>query len=390
MKILYCILDNRLGGPHRRAYAVSLRLRRQGVETVFLTGWKTDDLWRPTGETVFHLRDIQFLQRHHPGLNFIRFLFRLPHNILEVRRIIRSQDVTIVHIDGSTNVVPALAAWWAGVPIVWHYNDHPPGSVKRMLEGLMGRLAARVIVQGEGLRQSRTARNPRLCDKTCVLHSAVDTDKLVPDAYDATDRVRMRAELGVPADGILIGAVGNLNRFKGYTYFLQAAAKIRERVDPVRFLIVGRRLDTDVAYSEHLRQQTAALGLRENVIFAGFRDDVPRVLAALDVFVLSSVLESCPVALLEAMAMKIPVVATDVGAVREIVEHDRTGLVVPPGDAGAIAQAVLNLLAGPPERVRDMVEQARKTVERRFALDTIARQQLQVYESLRRLRARHA
>lgn len=88
--------------------------------------------------------------------------------------------------------------------------------------------------------------------------------------------------------------------------------------------------------------------------------------------------------------MKIPVVATDVGAVREIVEHDRTGLVVPPGDAGAIAQAVLNLLAGPPERVRDMVEQARKTVERRFALDTIARQQLQVYESLRRLRARHA
>jgi len=389
MKILYCILDNRLGGPHRRAYAVSLRLRRQGVETVFLTGWKTDDLWRPTGETVFHLRDIQFLQRHHPVLNFIRFLFRLPHNTLEIRRIIRSRDITIVHVDGSTNVVPALAAWWAGVPIVWHYNDHPPGSVKRMLEGLMGRLAARVIVQGEGLRQSRTARNPRLCDKTCVLHSAVDTDKLVPDAYDATDRVRMRAELGVPADGILIGAVGNLNRFKGYTYFLQAAAKIRERVDRVRFLIVGRRLDTDVAYSEHLLQQTAALGLQENVIFAGFRDDVPRVLAALDVFVLSSVLESCPLALLEAMAMKTPVVATDVGAVSEMVEHGRTGFVVPPADAEALAEAVLTVLARPKEQVRDLVDEARKTVERRFSLVTIAKQQLQVYQSLRGPHMRH-
>jgi glycosyltransferase involved in cell wall biosynthesis len=389
MKILYCILDNRLGGPHRRAYAVSLRLRHQGVETLFLTGWKTDDLWRPTGETVFHLRGIQFLQRHHPVLNFIRFLFRLPHNILEIRRIIRSRDITIVHVDGSTNVVPALAAWWAGVPIVWHYNDHPPGSVKRMLEGLMGRLAARVIVQGEGLRQSRTARNPRLCDKTCVLHSAVDTDKLVPDAYDATDRVRMRAELGVPADGILIGAVGNLNRFKGYTYFLQAAAKIRERVDRVRFLIVGRRLDTDVAYSEHLLQQTAALGLQENVIFAGFRDDVPRVLAALDVFVLSSVLESCPLALLEAMAMKTPVVATDVGAVSEMVEHGRTGFVVPPADAEALAEAVLTVLARPKEQVRDLVDEARKTVERRFSLVTIAKQQLQVYQSLRGPHMRH-
>jgi len=390
MKILYCILDNRLGGPHRRAYAVSLRLRRQGVETLFLTGRKTDDLWQPAGETVFHLRDIQFLQRHHPALNFIRFLFRLPHNIHEIRRTIRSQDVMIVHVDGSMNVVPALAAWRAGVPIVWHYNDHPPGPVKGMLERLMARLAGRVIVQGEGLRQSRTAGNSRLHDKTCVLHSAVDIDKLVPEAYSETDRARMRVELGVPADCILIGTVGNVNRCKGYTYLLQAAAKVKERLDGVRFLIVGRKLETDLPYWEQLQQLTAELGLRETAVFAGFRDDIPAVLAALDVFVMPSVRESCPVALLEAMAMKKPVVATDVGAVCELVDHGRTGFVVPSADGETLAEAVLTLLATPPGQVRNMVEQARKTVEQRFSVDTIAQRQMQVYRALLEPGVRHA
>jgi glycosyltransferase involved in cell wall biosynthesis len=388
-KVLYCILDNRLGGPHRRTQAVAGHLRRYGVETVFLFGQKTPDVWRPEGFEAFWCKHIQCFARHRPVLSFARFCCLLPQNLVKIRWLIRSQGITIVHVDGVLNFVPALAARWAGVPIVWHYNDHPPGPIKRVLLPLMTRLSSRVIVQGERLKESRTAGNRRLRDKTCVLYSAVDTAKLIPEAYDATDRARVRAELGVPADCVLIGAVGNLNRFKGYTYFLQAAARIRGQVDQARFLVVGRKLDTDVAYGEELLQLTTELGLRENVIFAGFRDDVPRVLAALDVFVLPSVLESCPVALLEAMAMRTPVVATDVGAVREIVEHGRTGFVTPPYDAGALAETVLTVLAMSPRQVQAMVEGARKTVEQRFTVDTIARQQLQVYQDLRRPRVRH-
>ena len=327
MKVLYCILDNRLGGPHRRMQAVAGRLRRDGVETLFLFGQKTADVWRPEGFESFWCKHIQCLTRRHPVLNFTRFCCLLPHHLIRIRRLIRSQGITIVHVDGLMNFVPALAARWAGVPIVWHYNDHLPGPLKRILVPLMTRLASRVIVQGEGLRQSRTAGNRRLQDKTCVLYSAVDTARLVPEAYNAADRARTRAELGVPADAVLIGAVGNVNRCKGYTYLLQAAAKVKERVNCVRFLIVGRKLETDPAYWDELQHMTDELGLRDNMIFAGFRDDIPGVLAALDVFVLSSVLESCPVALLEAMAMKTPVVATNVGAVSEMVDSGRTGFV---------------------------------------------------------------
>ncbi len=382
MKVLYCILDNRLGGPHRRAETTAQCLRRLGVETLFLFGQKSHELWQPEGFEAFWCRHIQCFARRHPLWNFIRFCYALPYNLARIRRLITSHNVALVHVDGVTNFVPALAARWAGIPIVWHYNDHLPGPLKRLLLPVVTRLASSVIVQGEGLKRSRTDGHPKLRDKTFVLYPGVNTDQFVPEAYGAAERARVRAELDVPADCVLIGAVGNLNRFKGYPYFLRAAARIREQVDQARFLIVGRKLDTDTAYWEQLEQLTTDLGLWEKVVLAGFRDDIPRLLAALDVFVLPSILESCPVALLEAMAMKVPVVATDVGAVREMVDHGRTGFVVPAGDDAAIAEAVLAVLAKPQDEVQNMVEQARKTVEREFAVDTIAQQQKEVYERL--------
>ncbi|HNS19970.1 MAG TPA: glycosyltransferase [Sedimentisphaerales bacterium] len=383
IRVLYCIMDNRFGGPHRLAETAARRLRTLGVETSFLFGQKSPELWRPEGFEAFWCRSIQCFARHHPLLNFVRFCCMLPYNAAKIRKLIRSKDITLVHVDGVTNFVPALAARWAGVPIVWLYNDHLPGPLQRLLLPMVTRLASRVIVQGEGLRQSRTAGNPRLRDKTSVIYSGIDADSLVREAYDAAERARLRAELGVPADCVLIGAIGNLNRFKGYPYFLQAAAKIRQRVSHARFVIVGRKLDTDAACWEQVQQLRAELGLEDSVFLAGFREDIPRVLSALDVFVLPSILESCPVALLEAMAMKVPVVATDVGAVREMVDSGRTGFVVPAGDGGAMAEAVLMILAKPRDQVEKMVEQARKTVEQKFAIDTIARQQKEVYELCR-------
>jgi len=323
-------------------------------------------------------------------VNLLLFLAALPGNLLRIRRIIRSQAIDVVHVDGVTNFVPALAAWLSRIPVVWSYNDHPPRALKRFLLPLAAVLASRVIVQGEGLKRSRTAAYPRLYSKTTVLYSSVDTVGLVPDAYDAARRRSIRRELGVPSDGVLIGTVGNLNRFKGHTYFLRAAARICRQVDSARFVIVGRRLDTDATYAEHLQELAKRLGLADRVTFTGFREDIPAILSALDLFVLPSILESCPVALLEAMAMKVPVVATDVGAVGEMVSHGQTGFIVPPGDAEALAEAVLAVRAMSPEQVIGMVEAARKGVEERFGVATIAEQQLQVYERVCRPCIPHA
>ena len=386
IRVLYCILDNRLGGPHRRAHAVSQQLRQDHVETAFLLGHKAGQTWRPDGFPSFLCRHIQCFRRQAPVSNFLRFCLALPRNLLAIRKIIKSNDIDIVHVDGVTNFVPALAGRLTGRPVVWLYNDHPPGPLRPILLSLVTALASAVVVQGECLRQSLTAGRPRLRGKTVVLHSAVDPGRFAADQGAPLQRQRLRQELGIPAPCTVIGTVQNVNRIKGGTHFLEAAARIKEMKAPVKFLVIGRKLDTDAGYWDHLQRLTAQLGLEQDVIYTGFRDDIPALLSALDLFVLPSLRESCPVALLEAMAMQVPVVATDVGAVREMVTHGETGLVVPPGDSDALAQAVLAYLAKPQPQVRTMVEAARKRVEQDFAVPSIARQQGQLYERLCRPR----
>lgn len=388
MRVLYCILDNRFGGPHRLAQAVCRQLREQGVETLFFLGQKSPDVWQPEGGRAFARRYIQCFTSHHPLRNLAAFALFLPANLRYIRDLIRSQRVDIVHVDGVSNFLPALAARLARTPIIWHYNDHPPGPLRPILLRLVRALASTVVVQGDQLRNVRTGFDPQLHAKTVVLYPGIDLRQFDPARYDAAARAQVRAQWGVPADGPLIGMVGNLNRLKGHAYFIQAAQRIKEKRPQARFLVVGRKLNTAPGYWRKLQHLTARCGLTQEIVFAGFQDDVARLLAALDVFVLPSVRESCPNVVLEAMAMKVPVVATDVGAVRELVTHEQTGLVVAPRDAEALAQAVLAVLTRPGPQVCALVEAARKRMEQDFSLDRIAGQQKQLYEDLIRAPAR--
>ncbi len=381
LRILKCIADARFGGPHRRSFAIAKRLRTEGIETTFLFGPRTEGPNPPCPFDHIHLRHLLFLRRRHPVLNLLAFVLFLPWNLLRIRKIIRSRQIDLVDVDGVLNVSPALAARLCRVPVLWCYNDHLPGPVKRILLPLVARLSTTVVVQGEQLRQTRTASHPLLREKTKVLCPGTDTAVFDPDRYGAAVRTRVRQQWQIPAGSPLIGVIGNLNPFKGHEDFLRAAAMIKKRAGNARFVIVGRKLPTAPGHWDRLQSLTAELGLEADVIYAGFCDEIPAVLAALDVFVLPSIRESCPNVVLEAMAMKVPVVATDVGAVPEMVSDGQTGTVVPPGQPDTLAEAVLQILAWSPEELRRITEAAREAIQTRFSLDTAARLQREVYET---------
>lgn len=387
LRILKCIADPRFGGPHRLSFAIAERLRAEGIETIFLFGPETDESGPACPFEHFHLRHLLFLRRQHPILNLFAFLLWLPWNILRIRKLIRSRRIDVVDVDGVLNVPPALTAWLCRVPVLWCYNDHLPCGVRLVLLPLVARLATKVVIQGECLRHARTASHPLLRQKAAVLHTGTDTTVFDPDRYGPEVRRRVRKQWDIPPGSPLIGIVGNLNPFKGHGDFLRAAAQIKKQVPDARFIIVGRRLTTAPGYWERLQQLTAALGLEHDVIFTGFRDDIPSILAALDVFVLASIRESCPNAVLEAMAMKVPVVATDVGAVSELVADGRTGTIVPPHSPEAIAAAVLEHLARTPDQTETMTSAARRRVQTEFSLDRIAQRQQELYATFDRRRA---
>jgi SAM-dependent methyltransferase len=213
----------------------------------------------------------------------------------------------------------------------------------------------------------------------------VDTERFAPDP-DA--RRRAREELGLPQDATVVGSVGNINPQKGQPLFVEAAAQLRESHPDTRFAILGASYDTHTEYEQRVRERASELGLDVVIRDPGSR--VAELAAAFDVFWLTSEprSEGTPTVLEEAMALGIPAVATDVGAVAEVVENGTTGYVVPPLDAGAIAAATRRLLDG---RVAEMGEASRARALAEFTAGRSADVHVEAFElALRHRRSRNA
>jgi glycosyltransferase involved in cell wall biosynthesis len=197
----------------------------------------------------------------------------------------------------------------------------------------------------------------------------------------------LRREWGVEPDEVLVGQVGRLSAWKGPEDLLAAAAQVAARRDKVRFVLVGDVVPGEEERLGRLRAQSAALGLEDRVIWAGFRTDVPQVMAALDLLVLPSRLpEPFGMVLLEAMATGKPVIATDQGGPREIVRDGETGFLVPPGDPTALAEAISTLAADAALR-RQMGLAARARAVQRFSLTPYVAAVEALYQDLLRATA---
>ena len=197
--------------------------------------------------------------------------------------------------------------------------------------------------------------------KLRLIYNAVDVER-----FGNTARETARQALKFPAGCLLIGMVGRLDRLKGYECFLEAAAEVLNRCGRrAHFLAAGAA--PEAGYLEELLNLSGALGIWENIHFLGQREDIAQILAALDIFVLSSRVECLPVALLEAMASGLPVVSTRVGGIPEVIADGENGLLVPPDEPALLADALMLLIVHP-ERRRLIAENGFRTVSRRYSL----------------------
>ncbi len=209
-----------------------------------------------------------------------------------------------------------------------------------------------------------------------------------PETFDPqkTQRGQLRATLGLSPDTPLIGIVARIIVWKGHRELIEAMAQIRQTIPNAHLAIVGRgdmAMESGVRFSAELRQQIADLGLQDCVHWVGWRDDAPQVMADLDVVAIPSWEEPFGLVVTEAMAMHRPLVAGDSGALPEIVTNGVEGLLVPPRDPNALANALITLLQDPELRVK-MGQRGRERVYRQF---TPARQAHEMAEVYRRILA---
>lgn len=174
-------------------------------------------------------------------------------------------------------------------------------------------------------------------NKIDVIYQGLELDKYVCDWKETCDAKKI---FGISPGDNVVGMVGRLERVKGADFFVEAAAGIIKKFPDTKFIIAG-----EGALRKGLEEKASKLGLGSRMIFAGWRDDVPAILSMLDIMVLPSLNEAVGMALIEAQAEGIPVVATDVGGISEVVRDKVTGILVGPGDSDAIAGAVTGLLS---------------------------------------------
>jgi glycosyltransferase involved in cell wall biosynthesis len=206
---------------------------------------------------------------------------------------------------------------------------------------------------------------PVLPDQMVIIPNGVDLSIFSPAKYD---RNSVREEFGIGADEPLVGSIGRLDQGKGQEELIRAAGDVVAEFLDCKFLIVGEKTKGEGSeFSNKIRNLISRLGLERNVILTGFRPDAPRILRALDVFAFPSYKETFGMSLLEAMAMQVPVIATDSGGVPEILDYGKCGILVPPQAAGPVAAAIKKLLRAP-ELAQKMVSLARTRVEEQYDL----------------------
>ena len=167
-----------------------------------------------------------------------------------------------------------------------------------------------------------------------------------------------------------------MQEVKGIRYLIEAVADLRQTVPTARLLVVG-----DGPFKQSLMNLVQKLGLDEQVIFTGYRRDIPQMMNTMDVFVLPSLREDLPLSLIEAMAMRKPVVATSVGGIPEVVVDGETGILVPPMDSTALAKAIARILLNKQIASR-MGLAGRQRVENQFSADAVVARTQQIYNRL--------
>ncbi|MBT0960608.1 TIGR03088 family PEP-CTERM/XrtA system glycosyltransferase [Denitromonas iodatirespirans] len=301
----------------------------------------------------------------------------------QVYRLLRQLRPDIVHTRNLAALEMVVPAWAAGVPVRIHgehgWDTGDPGGASRKYRLLrrlyapfvtqyiaLSRQLSSYLQQGVGIAEHRISR---ICN-------GVDAVRFAP----AADRQMLAPAGFCPAQGVVFGTVGRLQTVKDQLTLVRAFGRwLADDADAAaraRLVIVG-----DGPQRGEVEAEIAAAGVQDQVWLAGARDDVPALLQSMDVFVLPSKAEGISNTLLEAMASGLPVIATEVGGNGELVQAERTGLLVPPEDPAAMAGAMRALFHDPARRSAQRLA-ARARIEAEFSLDAMVAGYMAVYDRM--------
>jgi glycosyltransferase involved in cell wall biosynthesis len=338
-------------GSHHQVYLLSRGLAERGHEVTVVC--EADSHLMEKARAA-GLRTIPLRMRGQWDLKAVRGLRRW---IKELRIEIINTHKPLPH------TLAVLAAIGSGPPVVATRRVSFPLRRHLFLKWKWDWAVAALIAVSKGVAEGLidSGISPK---KVVTIYSAVDLERFHPDVSGAD----IRREFGLSPDAPVVGQVADLRPYKGYEVLLEAAPLVLKRMPDVHFFCIGRKSPEDY---DGLARRIDRLGISKNVTFTGFRKDVEAFYATMAVCVnCTTVAEGLPGSLREALAMRVPVIGSDVKGNRELVIPDRTGELVPPRDPQALAEAILALLRDPARRSKMGLE-GRRWMEAEFSVRTM-------------------
>lgn len=336
IKVLHAVEDLKIGGMERVIAGIVTGLN----STIF----SSHVLCISNGGTVAEELTAQGIPVSILGLNNYHY----PDQLWSLRHWLKKGDFHLLHTHGYfAGAFGRVAGLMAGVPCMIHHvhsTYHGYGHRHLLMERIISLRTDKIICISQAVQQWVVANENIPENKTVLIYNGVSShygDRPKPD-----ERVIIRKELGIPTEGVVFLVVASLVKNKGHDVLFRAFAAVHDVHKDATILVVG-----DGPERGYLERCSAALNLGNKIIFTGLQSEVISFLMAADVVVLPSIeREGLGIALIEAMAVGLPVIGSDLGGIREVIENGLNGLLVPPGDQNALAQAIIWMIEHPEER----------------------------------------
>jgi len=375
IKILHIHTLSVISGSGINALDTVKRLINSGYEVEFACSPAGGSLIDEVASCGITVRPLRYMVREVRILKDLAALF-------ELTLLIKKHRYQIVHTHNSkAGFIGRLAAKIAGVPVIIHtihgfaFHEYERPLMRRLyvfLERLAAKFSDRLVTVSTPLKDWGLRLKIGREGQYCVIPDGIEIERFNVNI----DPEKKRQELGVGSDYFIVGLVAKLWEGKGHQTLIEAMPRIIQQFPKVKFLFVGEGY-----LRQNLEKLATARGLRDYIIFTGFRKDIPEITATFDIAVLPSFFEGLGRSLLEAMALGKPVVATNVGGIPEVVEDSLNGSLVSPGDSVALAEAIIRLLKDKELRHRMGVE-GRRRIDERFSAEKMVNRIEDIYRSI--------
>ncbi len=378
LRILYIDRASTISGAERSLLCLIEGLNKEAYSPLLMCPGPgpLSEFCATHGINVVHV-PLRYIRKFSNPLAFLPYLWDVPRAVYQIVRIGQSKQIHLIHSNSpSIAIYGGLAARFLGIPHIVHIRDIYSGTAAAWLMGMLVQRTADVILAvSEAAKSSYVQANPSLAGRIKVVYNGV-----IVNRFAQSKKSSVLWEYSIPQTCTLVGWIGQLSAAKGVKVLVEAAQMVIRRFPEVRFLVVGEALESrDRGYKRELLSLVDKLGLANYVIFTGFREDIPEVLATIDILVHTSLFpDPLPRVILEGMAAGKPVVASNVGGVPELVVHGETGLIFDPGNVNGLVSALCFLLSHKTEATR-MGEAGRNRVARNFTAEAYAKNIESIY-----------